>query len=128
MRYADYLRKSKVLLKEAEIDMLNACYNKAVTGYWSSIEALLRAFLLLMKKALPERPGKLISLANRELRKIYPKYGLLVGDINLIYVHRRNVEHRPIIADKTLAKDIANRSRKVITKLNEIIEKLINEK
>ena len=35
---------------------------------------------------------------------------------------------RPIIADQTLAKDIANRSRKVITKLNEIIEKLINEK
>jgi len=122
-----YLSKSEVLLREADLDLHNNCFNKAISAYWSSIEALLRAFLLAIKKSPPERAGKLISLVSKELKKIDPYADHIVASINQVYIHRRNIEHRSKLADPRLAKYIAELSRIIINHMRKIISALISE-
>ena len=105
------------MLKEADMDLENGCYNKAITAYWASIESILRAILLMIRKLPPEKPGKLMSVVQKELRKICPRFGEFANDINEIYIHRRNIEHRSKMADLKLAQSVASKTKKVFGKL-----------
>lgn len=67
MRYKIYLEKYRILRSEAEQDLSLGMYNKAVSGFWFSIEALLRYLLIRSGKTPPERAGPLISKFVNEL-------------------------------------------------------------
>ena len=67
MKFKSYLDKHFIFKKEAILDLQNGAYNKAVSAFWFSIEALLRALLIGEGKTPPDRPGKLISYAVKSL-------------------------------------------------------------
>jgi len=122
MNYRVYLKKYEVLRKEAERDLSLGMYNKAVSGFWFSIEALLRYLIMKSGKTPPERAGPLISKFINELIYKLDAKKKLRELLNGLYIKRREVDHRRKIADEAYAVRAYSKYREII----EIIEKNVS--
>ncbi len=117
MRYEHYLKKARVMLNEAEKDLGNGCYNKAVSASWFAVEALLRAIVLRKGKPVPERPNRLISLIHRIIRLEHPDKKHLIPIISSLYEKRKRADHREVILDLTHAIKSLSQARKIYDEL-----------
>ena len=61
MKYKGYLKKAKIFMSEAIIDIDNMCYSKAISALWFMIESLYRAILNYYKQPIPSRSEPVIS-------------------------------------------------------------------
>ena len=91
---------------EAEKDLSMGLYNKAVSGPWFSLEALLRYLLLKSGKIPPERAGPLISAFINEVIHDPENERTLRDVLNSIYACRREIDHRRKLADKKYAEEV----------------------
>ena len=113
MKFDVYLKKFVILWRESEDDLKIKAFNKAVSGFWFSLEALLRGTLLLSGKNPPERPGKLISVFLKTFLSGKEKFiSEASKNLNMLYTMRKEVDHRAKIADlsyATKARDLFHR-------------------
>jgi len=123
MSHKGYLRKSKVLLKETEIDFNNGCYNKTISALWFSIEAFIKAILLFNKRWIPSKTGKLISVFSVFIQENFPRKMHLIKEISRLYAHRNNVDHSSRIYDPNTVKNLYNKAKLVLLELEEISRK-----
>ena len=112
--------KYRVLRREALVDLKHEAYTKAVSAFWFSIEALLRALLIGEGKTPPERPGKLISFSIRTIFSNMKNPEHLARLLNTLYTMRTLVDHRDKIADK----DFAEKAYRIYLEAIEMIRKM----
>ena len=119
MKFDVYLKKHKILRAEAEKDLSMGLYNKAISGFWFSLEALMRYLLTKSGKISPERAGPLISkFVNIVIGDLRRKRALR-DILNRIYARRREVDHRRKLADKRYAEDTYKLYMKALEIINE---------
>ncbi len=121
MRYSDYLRKAKIMLKEAEEDLNIGCYNKAVSASWFAVESLLRAIVLKKRKPMPERPNKLISLIHRLLYTEHPDKKHLAHIISSLYEKRKRADHRETLFNRIHAMKSLSQAESIYNELINIL-------
>ena len=89
------------------------------SGFWFSIEALLRYLIIKAGKTPTERPSPLIS---RFISEVVHQLGAkkkLRDLLNSLYARRRVVDHRKKVADKAYAMEAYNRFKEIIKIIEE---------
>jgi len=119
MSYKIYLKKAKILLKEAEIDLKNACYNKVVSALWFSMELLMRGLLLKRRKIPPEKAGKLIHVFVNECFLSDKTKAEVASLLTSLYSRRKDVDHKKKIADENFAYITYEIYQKVLLKIKQ---------
>lgn len=121
MKFESYLKKAKILLEEARKDLINGCYNKAVSASWFAVENLLRALLLRGGKIPPERPNKLISIIHKMLYEKYPDKRYLIPEISSLYEKRKRADHRDTFFDHSQADRAFSQAIEIFKGIEEIL-------
>ena len=118
MSYKQYFLKAKILAKEAAVDLLNGCYNKATSSMWFTVEMIFRAILIFCKKPVPAKSGQLINAIIKLLKDVSTVDVSYILQASTLYTLRINSDHRKIILTK-------NEAMKAVTIVKGIISLLI---
>ena len=122
-----YLKKANSFLREAEIDIENECYLKAVSAAYFAIEHTLKALVIKEFGSFPLRIGALFSLVDKLfVRKIGSENDLryfrnLMIMVREIYNHRKNVDHLEYIPNRQETENIFENAKSIVNLLQNLL-------
>ncbi|MCD6492001.1 MAG: HEPN domain-containing protein [Candidatus Njordarchaeia archaeon] len=111
--YDSFIKKAKIFLREAEVDLKSGCYNKAVSASWFALEMLIKGILTKRQGNAPKKVGNLIVNIGRLMIGKIRDVNLVINDIKIIYEARKDIDHRNLLADKTLSEHILNKTEAI---------------
>ena len=116
-----------MFLREAEVDIKNNCYLKAVSASYFAIEHLLKALIMKEFGSIPSRVGSLFSLMDKLFtRKAKSKnelkhYRNLMIIVREIYNHRKDVDHLNYVPSRHEAEKTFKDAKLIISKLKVLL-------
>jgi len=111
-----FMKKGDSLLKEANIDIINNCFNKAVSAYYFAVEAYANAIFLVKKQKTRGFRSRVAIIRNifgdETMRKFEKLHDL-----------RRKADHEEHIMNKENANEAKNLSKELINKFRRYLQK-----
>jgi len=125
MKYKEYLKKSEIFANEAQVDIDNACYNKAVSALWFMIEALFRAILNYYKQSMPSKSGAVIAKTISFIRewKVNKRDLEELGIASTLYTLRNEIDHKRTIATKTSVRSALSCAIRILQALRKLLHR-----
>ncbi len=110
------LEKSKLLLEEAEKDIENGCFNKAVSASYFASRMILEIFFRDLGIVFSKKDDKMINiLASLGLRKE-------ASDLRVLFEMRKEADHRAYVFSEKEARYAFNTSKIIHDKIFSLLK------
>ncbi|MDT7891957.1 MAG: HEPN domain-containing protein [Thermoproteota archaeon] len=109
------MNKADTLINEAEIDIKNKCFNKAVSASYFAVRKEIELLARSLRSAIPKKDDKLINIL-----KYLGKEELAVQAFYL-YERRKDADYSEIEINEELAVNCINIAKKLINEIRKFI-------
>jgi uncharacterized protein (UPF0332 family) len=112
------MSKTDTLINEAEVDLKERCFNKAVSASYFAVRMEIEVLANKLRLTVPRRDDKLINILK------YLGMDELAEEAFYLYQRRKDADYGEIEIDEATATYCLNIAKKIIEKLREFLDSL----